>query len=109
LLHNPQVRSRPTLGRASPHDSHYRRALADAGYSRDWLKTAESEFRFVPIGGGGNRDAAFYGETVIPKRYLDEVDGFRLLSFRDDLLPQSYVELRRAGLNADDGSRATGP
>ena len=76
-------------------------ALASVGFTAaGWRARAEAgQFLFVPTGGGGPRSPSFYGETVVPRAFLEReapLLGFELLEFRsDDDLPQAFVALEK--------------
>lgn len=57
------------------------------------------EFLHVPTGGGKYLPNSFYGETLIPRAYVEKVWGkyLELVDFRDDptFLPQALVVMRK--------------
>jgi SAM-dependent methyltransferase len=59
----------------------------------------DGEFLHAPTGGGDFRPSTFYGETLIPREYMERVwtRYFELLEFRDDpsYLPQPLAVLRK--------------
>jgi hypothetical protein len=56
-------------------------------------------FLHSPSGGGDFRPSSFYGETLIPKRYVVDVwtKWLRFVDFRDDpqFLPQALVVMQK--------------
>ena len=76
-------------------------ALASVGFTAaGWRARADAgQLLFVPTGGGGPRSPSFYGETVVPRAFLEReapLLGFELLEFRsDDDLPQAFVALEK--------------
>lgn len=74
---------------------HLERARFSAGL---WARRLEGgEILFVPTGGGDEvLKSSFYGQTIIPRTYLERMAGFRLVAYHDDArLPQAFVLLRR--------------
>ncbi len=55
------------------------------------------EFQFYPIGGAGECTADFFGETFIPKRYIEQNFGPFFVDLTDDVqyVDQSVVVLRK--------------
>jgi hypothetical protein len=55
------------------------------------------EFQFYPIGGAGELTPDFYGETFIPRSYLERHYGSALVDFREDVphVDQSVVVLKK--------------
>lgn len=55
------------------------------------------EFQFYPIGGAGECTADFFGETFIPKRYIEQNFGPFFVDFNDNVLyvDQSVVVLQK--------------
>lgn len=80
---------------------YYATCLEDAGFDHaEWSeRAARGEALYLPIGGGGLRDASFYGETIIAEpaaRRLADETGYVLRQFEDGTdLPQSFVVLQR--------------
>ena len=69
-------------------------------------RLADGQFVHAPTGGGSGLAASFYGESIIPRRYVErEWTDFELVDFIDDRrrLPQALIVLRKP-LH---GSRAT--
>lgn len=61
-----------------------------------WERATEGEYLYLPTGGGGpSRPTDFFGEAVVPKRWWESVEEFKLITFeRPSDLPQSYVVLQ---------------
>ncbi len=59
----------------------------------------EGKFLHAPTGGGDFRPSSFYGETMIPPRYVERAytPFLELVDFRDDraLLPQALITMRK--------------
>ena len=63
---------------------------------------SDGEFLYVPTGGGDALDSSFYGDAVVPERFIKDVFGIHLL-FReftqfdknDSLLPQARFVLQK--------------
>ena len=57
------------------------------------------EFLFAPTGGGEHRPSSFYGEAVVPPKFVERAwpRSLSLLEFRDDpgFLPQALIVARR--------------
>jgi SAM-dependent methyltransferase len=51
------------------------------------------EFIYEPTGGGGVRDASFYGEAAVSERYVEEhwTPYLKKLAFDSDTLPQALI------------------
>lgn len=82
-------------------------------WNEAWLRTLQAGFKdlpalqrqlaagrfvHVPTGGGATLDASFYGESVIPRGYVErEWTDFELVDFIDDprRLPQALIVLRK--------------
>jgi SAM-dependent methyltransferase len=66
-----------SLGKSGTSLSQHHRVLANL--FDDWDAARETlrrgEFLHVGVSGGGNRDASFYGESFIPRSYVDRVYG----------------------------------
>src|SRR5205085_418502 len=64
---------------------------------------AKGRFLHEPTGGGDHRPPTFYGETIIPPRYVEEVWApyLAVRAFRDEanLLPQALIVAQKV----DDG------
>lgn len=76
------------------------RMLRDAFQDMASAKRSYEDGRFVHVasGGGGSLDASFYGESVIPRGYIErEWSELELLDFVDDrrLLAQALIVLRK--------------
>jgi SAM-dependent methyltransferase len=78
-------------------------ALAAAEFNAlGWRERARSGgFLFVPTGGGGPREATFYGEAIVSQPYVERRArnlGFQVLEFDvADYMPQSFVALAKMG------------
>ena len=53
----------------------------------------DGEFVYSPTGGGGVRDASFYGEAVVSERYVDRHSPAQLTKrlFDQQILPQALI------------------
>jgi SAM-dependent methyltransferase len=65
------------LGRDGTELSQHHRVLANLFEDWDAARGAlrRGEFLHVGVSGGGNRDASFYGESFIPRSYVERVYG----------------------------------
>jgi hypothetical protein len=57
------------------------------------------KFLYSPTGGGGPRDASFYGEAVIPQKYVEQ-EWTKYLDFCDftydpAIIPQSLIVMQK--------------
>jgi SAM-dependent methyltransferase len=72
--------------------------LAARGFDRVkwWERATDGEHLYLPTGGGSpSRSPDFFGEAVVPKRWWEHVDGFKLVTCdRLSGLPQSYIVLQ---------------
>jgi GT2 family glycosyltransferase/predicted nucleic acid-binding Zn-ribbon protein len=58
---------------------------------------AAGEFQFYLAGGGDELSSEFYGEAIVPKSYIAQYFGSSLVDFRDDVVNQSIIVLRKEG------------
>src|SRR5262249_9777473 len=58
--------------RSHPPQRQWHESLANAFPDPDeaYARYDSGEFLYVPTGGGGVRDASFYGEALIPRQYV---------------------------------------
>jgi hypothetical protein len=82
-------------------ESEWHKGLAESFIHIDQAKRDydEGKFLYSPTGGGGIRDASFYGEALIPKGYIEREYG-RFLVLRDFLddpyrLPQALFVMQK--------------
>jgi SAM-dependent methyltransferase len=89
------LRSQETL------ETGWHRSLARSFVDRDQALKDYDEGRFLhsATGGGDFRPSSFYGETLIPKGYVERVwsSYLRLVEFRDDpqFLPQALIVMQK--------------
>jgi SAM-dependent methyltransferase len=90
-----------TLRQQATFETEWHRALARSFVDRDQALNDYDAGTFLhsPSGGGDFRPSSFYGETLIPKRYVVDVwtKWLRFVDFRDDpqFLPQALVVMQK--------------
>jgi SAM-dependent methyltransferase len=91
-----------SLRAKSVHDSAWHESLAKSFTDRDQaLRDYDAgHFLHVATGGGDFRPSSFYGETLIPRGYVERAwtPYLELVDFRDDrsFLPQALIVMRKA-------------
>lgn len=106
-------RLRLALGRwiGRPRNEEWLRTLRDGfgDIAAARRRLAEGRFVHAPTGGGSELAASFYGESVIPRSYVErEWTDFELVDFIDDrrCLPQAMIVLRKPLNGSRPGSSA---
>jgi len=99
-------RLNPDLAAKSEYSRILSGCFAPANEYHDKFKNGE--YLFSPTGGGETRDNSFYGETMIPEKYVGDTWG-KLLRFRQyessGILPQAVFVLQKDEAAASDDSK----
>jgi SAM-dependent methyltransferase len=68
------------------------------------------EFQFYPIGGAGELTTDFFGETFIPRSYIERCFSTFFVDFNEEIknVDQSVIILRKPMANCDTGSGSEG-
>ena len=89
-------RLNPNVAAKSEYNQMLSKCFSPAAEYHDRFK--RGEFLFSPTGGGETRDSSFYGDTMIPEKYVKDVWG-KLLTFRQyessGILPQAVFVLQK--------------
>lgn len=90
-----------TLRNQSNSSNKWHHALAHSFVDTDaaFADYDSGKFLYSPTGGGGPRDASFYGEAVIPQRYVER-EWTKYLDFCDftydpAIIPQSLIVMQK--------------
>jgi len=99
-------RLNPELATKSDYSQMLSKCFAPAGEHHDKFK--RGEYLFSPTGGGETRDSSFYGETMVPEKYVRDIWG-KLLTFRQyessGILPQAVFVLQNGEPSVNDDKK----